>query len=388
MDPAAVDSLQRAAEALKSDALLILRDGRVVHEWTAPGFRQPFNPQSVTKAVTGLGVGVLLDRGRIASLDLPLADVFAEFATGDKQAVMLRHLMAHTSGIAADRGEAQFRGIDDVGNWARSRPLAEPPGQVFRYNNVGAQLVSHLVQARGGSPLHALLDTAVFAPLCIRDWRWETDATGASYGYSRVQLTARDLGKLGQLVLNGGAWQERQVLQAATVDTLTALHGGPVRSLADAAFVGLWQYWGGDSVRLDAALDQRLRDASVSDSLRAAVQHIAGVTGVRTMPTGAFRVALDSIFGDGRGVPRWYRETGGTVLPERWRTPAQAVGHSGSWGQWLLVFPETRTVVVRLAAWDHPGREDENDGNEWSSIVGDAYRLVGRRAPDATRSAR
>lgn len=382
IEQAAIDSLQRAAEALKSDALLILRDGRLVHEWTSPGFRLPFNPQSVTKAITGLGVGVLLDRGRLPNLDVPLATFFPEFASDGRQAITLRHLMTHTSGLAAERGEAQFyaSGRGDAAAYVRSRELAEPAGTTFRYSNVGAQLVSHVVQAASGTPLHAVLDSAVFAPLCIRDWRWALDERGATYGYSRIELTARDLAKLGQLVLDGGTWNGRRILRTETIDSLTMLHGGAVSELAPATFVGLWQFWGGDSVRLDAALRDRLRALPVSDSLLGVVERVGAAT-TGTAGTIPFQLALDSVFGQGRGVARWYAETGGRVMPTRWRTPAQVVGHSGSWGQWLLVFPETRTVVVRFASWDHEGREDENDGNDWPSLVRDAYRLVGRRPP-------
>jgi CubicO group peptidase (beta-lactamase class C family) len=377
-----IDSLQRAAVALQSDAFLIVRDGRVVHEWTSPGFAMPFNPQSITKAITGLGVGVLLDRGVWTGLDVPVGRYFPEFTSGPKQAITLRHLMTHTSGLAAGRGEAQFyeRGRGDAGAFVRGQPLSEPVGTTFRYSNVGAQLVSHVVQAAAGAPLHAVLDSAVFAPLCMRDWRWALDDRGATYGYSRLELTARDLAKIGQLVLDGGVWNGRRVLRADVIDTLTMWQGGMVPDLASSGYVGLWQYLGADSVRLDGTLVERLRSIPVSDSLVAVVAGVIG-DGPRVMETPAFRARLDSTFGAGAGVRRWYAETQGRVMPRRWRGPAQAIVHSGSWGQYLLIFPETRTVVVRFAAWNHPGRRDENDASSWPGIVGDTYRLLGRRVP-------
>ncbi|MCU0626861.1 MAG: beta-lactamase family protein [Gemmatimonadaceae bacterium] len=381
-----VDSLQRVAEAMKSDAFLIVRDGKVVHEWSWPGFRMPWNPQSVTKAITGLGVGVLLDRGAIASLDLPLVDLFPEFAAPDKRPVTLRMIMNHTSGIAAGRGERQFAGQRDVGAFVRGQPMAEPAGSIFRYSNVGAQLTSHVVQARAGMPLHTLVDSALFRPMCIRDWRWETDDAGATYGYSRVHLTARDLAKIGQLVLDGGTWRGQRLLREATVDTLTMRRGGRVSQLAPIAYVGLWQYWGGDSVRVDGALVARLAALSVSDTLLATVRRLADASAGRPMLTSRLRATLDSAFGSDSGARRWARETGDTVPLDRWRTPAQAMGHSGSWGQWLLVFPETRTVVVRFASWRHPGRSSEEDGFGWGAIVGTTYRLVGTSAAGASSS--
>ena len=112
---ATLDSIQRAAEALLTDELVIVRDGCVVHHWRHPSFRDTvWNPQPVTKAVASLGVGLLLDDGRLPSLDLPLRTVFPEFTAADKAPVTLRMLMAHTVGVAAARGEAQFVGQPDV----------------------------------------------------------------------------------------------------------------------------------------------------------------------------------------------------------------------------------------------------------------------------------
>lgn len=384
---ATIDSIQRAAVALKTDALVIVRDGKVVHDWRDPTFRDTvWNPQSVTKAVASLGVALLVDDGRIASFDLPLRELFPEFTAPDKAPVTLRMLMTHTSGIAAGRGEGQFRGVSDVGAWARARPMGEPAGTVFRYNNVGAQLVSHVVQARAGMPLAQLVGARIMRPLCIGYWGWDTAPGGATWSYSRLRIRARDLAAIGQLVADTGVWRGRRLIAAATLDSLTHRTGARGLPLSAASYGLTWQWVGADSVRVDASLFERLAAAGAPDTLVAGVRRLAGAAGSASMTTARFKAALDTLYGTSSRdstMIRWYRETRGAADPERWRGPAQVVYNSGSWGQWLLIFPETRTVVVRYASWNHAGRRGENDADGWSSIYADLYRLIGttRSAP-------
>ncbi len=379
---ATIDSIQRVAEASLTDELVIVRDGRVVHHWRHPSFRDTvWNPQSVTKAVASLGVGLMLDDGRLPSLDLPLRTLFPEFTAEDKAPVTLRMLMSHTSGIAAARGEAQFVGQPDVRAFVTTQPMAEPAGTVFRYNNVGAQLMGLVTEARAGQPLARLLEARLFRPLCIGQWSWDVDARGSNYAYSRVRLRARDLAALGQLVLDGGEWHGQRLLSRAVIDTLTHINGASGLPLAPHGFAASWGWAGDDHVTLDAAWLARVEATAASAPLRAALRRLVPDSGARTLTTSQFKMVLDTAIGSGSfasGMPRWYAETGGRVDPPRTRGPAQVVYHSGSWGQWLLVYPETRTVVVRYASWTHPGRRSEEDAGGWNSIYADLYRLIGR----------
>jgi CubicO group peptidase (beta-lactamase class C family) len=376
-----LDSIQRLALATLSDELVIVRDGRVVHHWRDPSFRDTiFNPQSVTKAVAALGVGLLLDDGRIRSLDLPLREVFPALATPDRSPLTLRMVMEHTSGIAADRGEAQFRGQADVQSFILAQPVAEPVGTTFRYNNLGAQLMGQTVHARSGMSVARLLESRIFTPLCINSWSWDHDGTEATYAYSRVRLRAVDLAALGQLVLDGGEWQGQRVLSRMAIDTLTHIRGASGIPLASHSFAASWEYAGDDRVILDHNWRQRLEATSASAPLRALAQRLLADSHRREMLTSAFKAALDTAFASPSReatMQRWYRETARHADPERVRKPAQAVYHSGSWGQYLIVFPETRTVVVRYASWQHAGRRDESDGGAWSSITADLYWLIG-----------
>jgi CubicO group peptidase (beta-lactamase class C family) len=379
---ATIDSIQRAAVAMKSDALVIVRDGKVVHEWRDPAFRDTvFNIQSVTKAIASLGVGLLADDGRLTSYDLPVRELLPEFATPERAPITLRMLMHHTSGLAAGRGEAQFYETKDVHAYVRTRPVTEPAGTVYRYNNVGAQLVSHVVQAKAGMPLAKLVGERVLRPLCIGSWAWDAEPDGTTWGYSRLHLRARDLAAIGQLVVDTGVWNGRRILSAATLDSLTHRAGARGLPLSASSHALTWQWVGFDSVRVDNALLARMRAAGAPDALVTGVQRLAGPGASATLTTARFKAALDTLYALPRDsvMMRWYRDTRGAADPERWRGPAQVIYHSGSWGQWLLVFPETRTVVVRYASWTHKGRRSEEDGYGWGSIYADLYRLIGSK---------
>jgi CubicO group peptidase (beta-lactamase class C family) len=89
-------------------ALLVLRDGRLVHERYFDGFtRETVGTSfSVAKSVVSALVGIALHEGQIASLDEPLTRWLPELLQRNARfgAVTLRHLLAMRSGIAFDEG--------------------------------------------------------------------------------------------------------------------------------------------------------------------------------------------------------------------------------------------------------------------------------------------
>ncbi|HTR77649.1 MAG TPA: serine hydrolase domain-containing protein, partial [Gemmatimonadaceae bacterium] len=374
LSSAALDSFAITAKDRMSDALVILRDGQLVGEWYFGRGDHPVNIQSISKAITSLGVALLLDDGRIPSLDLPVGDVLPEFASGDKRALTLNMLMNHTSGVASGQGEGQFAGVQDIDAFVRSRPLAEPPGSVYRYSNVNAQLAAAIVEVRAGQPVATFVRDRVFVPLCITDFQWTGDAKGHTYGYSRLSLHARDLAKLGQLVLGDGTWRGQRVISAATMRRVTDSDGGRM-PFAAGNYTHFWQVAAADSVLVDAMLVEHVRAAGASASFIDALHQFVG----HTWPTAVFKAKLDTALGtNGAWARRWYDETHGAVEPIRTRGPARVILHSGSWGQYLIIFPATRTVVVRFADFSHPGRTLEDDAGAWGSIAQEAYDRFGK----------
>ncbi len=111
IDGAVVDQILREAEETKSDSLIILQDGHTIVERYFGKKRGPIETMSVTKSIVAIAVVLLLEDGKIPSLDAPMSTWLKDFSTGEKAKITLRHLLTQSSGLEHDfeSGTAQCR---------------------------------------------------------------------------------------------------------------------------------------------------------------------------------------------------------------------------------------------------------------------------------------
>jgi CubicO group peptidase (beta-lactamase class C family) len=245
----ALEALVHEAERSQSDALLVIRRGRIAVERYFRGDAGPLELMSVTKSVVALGIGFLVGEGRIRSIDQPLSTWFPEWVEGPRAAVTLRHVLTHTSGLEHGASAAAMCAHADRLEYARQRPLVEEPGRRFDYSNEATQLLAGVVRASAGQPLDSYLRDRLFTPVGIRDWRWEKDPAGNVQAFAGLALTARDLARIGLLMLAEGAWGDTVVLSPTWISHCTS----PALP-ASAPFYGLLWY-----LRGAGAPDPRLR---------------------------------------------------------------------------------------------------------------------------------
>ncbi len=192
---------------------------------------------SVGKMITGTLIGLAIDHGFIASVDEPVLSFFPdrEIANRDarKEAMTIAHLLAQRSGIyhgddGSDNAEsAAMYASPDWVQFVLDRPMAEQPGGTWYYSNANLHLAAGvLAQATGMSPLD-FARTYLFSPLGITDVVWDADPQGVNDGAGGQQLRPLDLVKIGQLYLDGGVWEGRQVLSAEFVARATSPAPGP-----------------------------------------------------------------------------------------------------------------------------------------------------------------
>jgi CubicO group peptidase (beta-lactamase class C family) len=209
-----LDQLVAEAKAAQTDAMVIFKDGKVV---AAFGEKQPIQLYSITKAITGLAAGRLFTEGRWKDLDAPLQSFFPDLKDDPKASVTLRQLMTHTSGIrdARDGNGKVTKEWNEAKDWlkaARELPMQEPAGTAYRYNNQGPVWVAAAVEQSTGERLDQFLARTVFAPLCIERFSWLRDKAGHTAGYTGLSLSAFDLAKIGQLILQRGKWGDQAIL--------------------------------------------------------------------------------------------------------------------------------------------------------------------------------
>lgn len=223
--------LQKASAAFGkkrySFSFLVLRHGKLVHESYFHGThrRSSNNVHSASKSIVGAAVGIAIERGLIEGLDQPLA----RFLPGARADIKLRHLLTMSSGIdwKEDHTESEIEKQPHWVNAILGLPYPDAPGTKWNYCTGLTHLLSAVIQKASGQTLAAFVRAQLFTPLGIADERWGRDPQGVSSGGYNVYLTARELAKFGQLYLQGGRWQGRQLVPAAWVQDSFRRHISP-----------------------------------------------------------------------------------------------------------------------------------------------------------------
>ena len=218
---------------------------------------------SLSKAVGTTTAAVLLyDQGKLW-LEAPLVRYLPEFGgvTGHDQ-VTVRQLLTHTSGLPAyERLFCEARDKQALLKRIYAMPLAAPPGQKFVYSDFGMILLGEIIERVAGQPLDQFLRQRVFEPLGMKDTFYRPSKSlrariapterddvfrkrlirgevhdehawvmGGVAGHAGLFSTARDLAVFAQMMLNGGSYGGRRILQRRTVEEFTARPASPTGS--------------------------------------------------------------------------------------------------------------------------------------------------------------
>jgi CubicO group peptidase (beta-lactamase class C family) len=96
-----------------------------------------------------------------------------------------------------------------------------PPGAVWNYSTGSATILAALIRKATSQPLDALARSDLFEPLGITDFEWAHLPSGDVSPYI-LRMRPRDLAKLGQSVLNHGAWNDKQAVPADWIAAATS----------------------------------------------------------------------------------------------------------------------------------------------------------------------
>ncbi|MDR5856312.1 serine hydrolase [Caballeronia sp. LZ062] len=236
------DALESESSGVRT--FVVVRDGRIAFEHyrsdAAPDTLE--NVNSVTKSVVGLAVGIAVTERRFASLDTPVGEIVekARDPALDERVrrITLRHLLTMTSGFECEPGAVdqcllgacdRLAGEDDRLNFVLSRPMVDAPGTRFRYDSHAVQLLSLAIEAVTGATVEDYVREKLFAPLGIETSEWIADEAGHTFAGRGLMLRARDMTKLGTLMMDRGAWRGAQIVDASFIDDAMSVHseGGP-----------------------------------------------------------------------------------------------------------------------------------------------------------------
>lgn len=202
---------------------------------------------SVTKSVTSTLVGIAIDR-ELLSLGQNMVATFPGLVpappSDGKADIELHHLLTMTSGLACGQspGEPelfQMQGSDHYVQYAFDLPMAATPGTAFSYCSPGSHVLSAMVSDAAGTSTLEFARDNLFDPLGIEDAEWPADPQGVNHGWGDLRIHPRDMVKIGQLFLDGGAWGGTQVVSKEWVEQATV---SSVLAEVDGAGYG-YQWW-------------------------------------------------------------------------------------------------------------------------------------------------
>lgn len=221
-----LDAVERDIDALHS--IIVLRHGHII----AQGWWEPYGPQiphilySLSKSFTSTAIGLLVAEGRL-SLDAPVLGFFPGDApaqpSANLRAMRVRHLLSMATGHAEDTTPTLW--ADPARTWTQAflaQPVPYAPGTHFLYNTGATYMLAAIVQRLVGMRLLDYLQPRLFESLGIENPTWEVSPQGIDVGGWGLSLTTGDVARFGQLYLQQGRWQERQLIPVAWIEEATA----------------------------------------------------------------------------------------------------------------------------------------------------------------------
>ena len=223
-----LDFVQAADQQIDTmNSFMLVRHEHVVAEgwWSPYNAETPHMLYSLSKSFTSTAVGLAISEGKL-SLDDQVLTFFPEDAPPDPsanlKAMRVRDLLRMVSG---NQTEAQLRdAVMKNEPWTRTflaHPVPFKPGTHFLYNSPGTYMLSAIVQKVTGMTVRDYLRPRLFEPLGFKDPSWVTSPQGVSAGAYGLMVRTEEIARFGQLYLQKGMWNGRQLVPRAWVEEAT-----------------------------------------------------------------------------------------------------------------------------------------------------------------------
>lgn len=240
----AMEAAISRGEFPKTTSVLVMRKGRLVYEkYFGDGGPQVLNnTRSATKSITALAIGAAMADGSIRALDQPAFGFFGDLRPFQhdgplKEDITLADLLTMSSALDCNDDVAASPGNEDNMHpqpvwtrWAVDLPTKpdyrrDATGRgPFAYCTAGAMLLGQVVERATGVRVDRYVERRLLEPLGIRRFEWAKSPAGEIMTGGGLLLTARDLGKIAQLVLDEGQWHGRSLLPPPFIQDALTVH--------------------------------------------------------------------------------------------------------------------------------------------------------------------
>jgi CubicO group peptidase (beta-lactamase class C family) len=195
-------------------SFMFVRHGKVIAEgwWSPESPEKPHILNSVSKSFTSTAIGLAIADGKLR-LDDPVLKFFPAEApaspSDNLKAMRVRDLLTMSCGhdieTRFDRGQPSVKQF-------LAHPVPHQPGTHFQYNTPGSYTLSAILTRTTGQTALEYLKPRLFEPLGIEPPEWIASPEGYSAGGYGLYLRTEDIAKFGQLYLQKGLWNGKQLI--------------------------------------------------------------------------------------------------------------------------------------------------------------------------------
>ncbi len=250
-------SIQEAIDYFNTDGLMILKDGEVLYEnyWNKNKENSRHIIWSVSKSFLSALVGIALDEGLIDDINDPIIKYLKDFEGTGYEGVSIKNLLQMSSGIAfnEDYGDPdsdinRYARVTATGTsqreFAKTLKNSREPGTYNHYISLDSQMLGMLVAEVTNMTVKEYLYEKIWSQIGMQDDAFYlTDKQEVEMSLGGLNVTLRDMAKFGQLYLNKGNWNGKQVVPAEWVSNSTVPLGKHVQPNAGDQFTSdAWGY--------------------------------------------------------------------------------------------------------------------------------------------------